>query len=83
MELVETRLPGTRSPVYVNWQKQFAERMVSGKWGELGMSRIILDEEGRLADGVQRMMAVFYAGIEVEFLVVWQKSWEPLFPEQV
>ena len=81
LELVETRLPNTRPPDhYEKTQRAFAKRMRSGKWEELGVSRIVLDEEGRLADGVQRLMAVVYAGVEVEFLVNWQNC-KPWFPE--
>jgi hypothetical protein len=49
--------------------------MSDGTWKRKDgvLDEIILDEEGRLADGVQRMMAVIMADVEVEFLVVRRK----------
>jgi hypothetical protein len=49
--------------------------MSDGTWKRKDgvLDEIILDEEGGLADGVQRMMAVIMADVEVEFLVVRRK----------
>ena len=61
-------VPHLRKPIPPT-VRLFARVMKSGKWVTTS-NPISFDEEGRLADGAQRLHAVIEAGVEVEFLVL-------------
>ena len=72
-KLVDNRHPESRPPIPDSRGTQvLIGLMKSGQWKSLkdGVeNRICIDEEGRLVDGVQRMVAVIEADVEIEFLV--------------
>lgn len=67
---VDERHPNTRSPVYGEVQLKYAELMENDKWESLYAHAVMFDEDNRLIDGVQRMVAIILCGRHVEMMVL-------------